>query len=276
MAIIKHYLKKIEEIKPWGKTKSECYLHWFGLTDSYYWFSLGQTELLRYSEDFVKKHRMDLTFPYVDYQYARIHDDFLTILDKVLIPIPSNVFSYIDNMEKFDAFKKSLSLWINNVWNEEDEQYDEIYLPASKWIYSRKLDSGYLVGAPAIYFFVCNDKVYIRWYCDYKDEDGIMMWKELKGEYVMNYSTFINEVKESFELFWHSMDKRVEDVLSNWNHDDIFIDKNLLLKNHNELKSAYKSSIKYLFSSEFNSPILHEADYNWANVEKKIKLILKK
>jgi len=156
MAIIKHYLKKIEEIKPWGNAKSECYLHWFGLTDSYYWFLLGQIELLRYSDDFVKKHRMDITFPYVDYQYARIHDDFLTILDKALMPIPSNVFSYIDNMEKFDAFKSSLSLWINNVWNEEDEQYDEIYLPASNWIYGRRLDSGYLVGAPNIYFFVCN------------------------------------------------------------------------------------------------------------------------
>lgn len=272
MSIIKHCIKEIENITPWGNTGSG-YLHWFGLTDSHYWISFGQTELLRYSDDFIKKYRMDATFPYVDYQFARIYDDFFSILDKVIVPIPFNVFSYIDNMEKFDVFRKSLSLWINNIWNEEDEQYDEIYAPARDWVHSRRLDSGYLVGAPDIYFFASDGKVYIRWYCDYKDQEGIAMWKESKGEYVMNYSIFIEEVKQSFELFWNFMDERVEEVLSNYSRDHIHIDKNLLLKNHNELKSVYQSSIKYIFSSEFASSISYKTDY-WDNIENNIKLIL--
>jgi len=268
MILIKHKLKKIEEIIPWGNEKDGYYLHWFGLTDSYYWISISQIELFRYSDEFLAKQHLKNEPPYVDYQFARIMDDFLSIFNKVVVPIPDRVFNYIDSLDKFKEFQLALKLWLNEKWNEEDDQYDEIYIPASEWIYDRRLDSGYLIGGPDIYFFYNSGKIFIRWDCSYETEDGVKMWNEPRGEFVLDYNEFVIEILNSFDEFWSVMDARIDEVISRWKKPNIHIDKELLIKNHDDQKRAYKSSINYSLSS------LNKSEYDWDEIEKSIKSIL--
>lgn len=268
MPLINHQLKKVEDITPWGNGKDGFYMHWFGLTDSYYWIKLSQTELLRYSDEFLKKHSLDNKLPYVDYQFARIHDDFLSIFDKIVTPIPEQVFKHIETLDKFKEYLSALNFWLDESWDETDEQYDLIYLPTREWVYDRRLDSGYLIGAPDIYFFSCYDKVYIRWDCSYKDESGIKMWKETGGEYVLGYKEFIEEIRNSFEQFWYDMDERIEEISTKLPIPNIHIEIEKLIKNHNEQKRAYISCINYSLSN------LNKPQIEWDKVEENRRLLL--
>lgn len=42
-------LVPLDEIEPWGKP-GQLSLHWFGLTDGYYWMDVGSSTLFEYSE----------------------------------------------------------------------------------------------------------------------------------------------------------------------------------------------------------------------------------
>lgn len=268
MSIIRHKIKEIRDVVPWGNEVDGYSLHWFGITDYYYWISLGQTELLRYTDEFLDKYGLDREFPYVDYQFARIFEDFFAIFSNIVTPVPEYVFKYIEDIDCFDAYGESLIHWLNNVWDEEDQQFDEVFSPARDWICDRKLDFGYLIGAPDIYFFTYNDNVYIRWECKYTDDEGTKMWKESRGEFIISYSEFLEGVKQSFDSFFDSMDERVNEILNEKAIYNFSINKELLVKNHNERKRVYNSSFKYIVSE------LDKEQANWNKIKESIKLIL--
>ncbi|MBH5318949.1 hypothetical protein I6N90_14180 [Paenibacillus sp. GSMTC-2017] len=136
--MINFQLKDLLKITPWGEN-NDLTLHWYGLSDSYYWFVLGDYELLRYSDEFEVKYRGVTNLPYVDYQFIRLYQDIRDILQNIAIPIPADVFEFINTLEKQESFLTSLTYWLNNVWNDSDEEYDEIYEPVKLWIYNRKL-----------------------------------------------------------------------------------------------------------------------------------------
>ncbi|MDB5054987.1 MAG: hypothetical protein JWM44_3037 [Bacilli bacterium] len=236
--MIKFIHKDISQIIPWEQDNT-LFLHWFGLTDSYYWLALGKHELLRYSDEFINKHDLDRGLPYVDYQFARLYWDFVDVLQYIITPIPNNVFECIDTMEKFESYLNTLTYWLENIWNESDEEFDELYVNAREWIFDRRLDMGYLVGGPNIFFFRVGDLIYIRWIADYTD-DGIAMWKETKGEYVLQYADFLNSIQTAFETFAITMDEQIKSILER-PRENIFVDKEQLIKNQDQLTDALSS-----------------------------------
>lgn len=237
---------------------------WFGLTDAYYWMDFTGTQLFRYSDEFIEFHKINKALPYVDYPFARIFQDFTGIVQTVLRPIPDEIFENIRMFADFTAYLNTLSDWIEREWNESEEQYDGIYAPARQWIDDRRLDSGYLIGAPNIYIFRNRDKILVRWIADYHTDEGIPMWAAAEGEYVMDLEDFIHSVQQSFRSFALAMDAQVNHVLDH-PLENVYIDKIILLKNHEAFLQEVDSYDKILsFVSE------HE---EWDEIRTSIQII---
>ncbi|WSK39909.1 DUF5984 family protein [Micromonospora maris] len=68
-------------------------LHWFGLTDGWYWIDLNGHELLRYSDHTMRHLHADgyEGMPYVDYYVVRLWEDLLQALPAVLEPVPADL-----------------------------------------------------------------------------------------------------------------------------------------------------------------------------------------
>ncbi|MEC0264808.1 DUF5984 family protein [Paenibacillus anseongense] len=261
--MLKFVLKNPFEIPPWGE-ENNLMLHWFGLTDSYYWFDFGDVKLLRYSDGFVNQYKLNKNLPYNDYQFARVFWDLTDIILNVLNPIPDSVFDNIRTFGDFESYFRSLSDWVENQWNESDEDFENIYLQARKWIDDRRLDFGYLIGAPNLYFFKNKDKIYIRWIADYKDENGIYIWETMKGEYVIEFDKFISELQLSIKNFAINMETQIKFVLEN-SIKNVFIDKKRLQENNNEFLEEVKKYEKIL------SSVPEQTD--WDDVLSKVKII---
>lgn len=263
--LIKFLLKELKEIIPW-RENNEYYLHWFGLTDSYYWIELNENvELFRYSDEFIGKYGLNPGLPYVDYQCARFIWDIIDILYFVSVPIPSKVFETINTFDKFESYLSKLSNWLENQRDETDEKYDEIYEVASEWIELRSLDSEYLIGAPNIYFFRSEEKIYIRWFSEYQESDGTKMWTENKGEKVIHYDDFIRELNINLIKFEKSMETHIEAVI-NKPPKNVFIDREQLVKNQIQFKELIENiPMRLSFASK--------EDPDWENILTKINLI---
>lgn len=236
MSFLKFELKSYDEIALWGSRDESFYLHWFGLTDSYYWLDFNGIELLRYNDSFINENINATRLPYVDYQFSRIYEDLIDILYDILEPIPNEVFNLIDKPNGVEHYKEKLNIWLEKVIVDEDKdydyKYDEIYYPACTWLYNRRLDFGYLVESPDIYFLRNNDDIHIKWYCEKRYSNGYEMWAAKDGCCTMKVDTFINEVFEAFEDFMSSIAKRIYEIENKYPFDGVTIDLNALKKEH--------------------------------------------
>ncbi|MFE3018304.1 DUF5984 family protein [Streptomyces sp. NPDC059256] len=90
-------LRPLADVRPWGGEKPS--LHWFGLTDGWYWIEVGGHQLLRYSDRtlhrWAAKFGAERAFPYADYYVARLWEDVLEMVPTVLEPIPDDLVSFV-------------------------------------------------------------------------------------------------------------------------------------------------------------------------------------
>jgi hypothetical protein len=88
-------LRPIEQVAPWGAPGEEN-LHWFGLTDGWYWMNVGEVQLMRYSQRLIDAiPEWNPPLPYVDYQVDRLYDDLLSILPAIVDPIPPDIADFV-------------------------------------------------------------------------------------------------------------------------------------------------------------------------------------
>lgn len=86
----------MDRVRPWGRENPR--LHWFGLTDGWYWIELGDQELLRYSPDTLRRFRSDdlgPRHPYVDYYIARLWEDLIDLPPMVMQPVPDDLQRFV-------------------------------------------------------------------------------------------------------------------------------------------------------------------------------------
>jgi hypothetical protein len=89
-------LRPVDKITPWGG--QDRMLHWFGLTDGWYWIELDGHELLRYSDTTLRRWRgegYDAARPYVDYQVVRLWEDVIQLAPAVLEPVPADLARFV-------------------------------------------------------------------------------------------------------------------------------------------------------------------------------------
>lgn len=174
-------LRPIEDVAAWG-SPGNLKLHWWGLTDGWFWMNAGGTELMRYSRQLIHatpQHTRDQ--PYADYQVAYFHEDLLSILPRVLDPIPSDVADHIRSPESAAALQRTAEQWAERyLWNRPalsehatPEQHDEVNRALAFWERlfgwwdeKRKLSRGHVSGLPDIGMWREGETAFIRWTSD--------------------------------------------------------------------------------------------------------------
>jgi hypothetical protein len=141
-------LRPIGDIEPWGAGERPE-LHWFGLTDGWYWIELAGHELLRYSPATLRRWRSDgdeVARPYVGYYVARLWEDLIGMLPGSLEPVPGDLVELVSG---------DRSDWRAGVAPHTDA--------AALWYGEHCLDLGYLRRPP-----------HIRWWRTVADGADVM------------------------------------------------------------------------------------------------------
>lgn len=134
-------MRPLADVTPWGPDRPT--LHWFALTEAWYWIEVGGYELFRYDE-------AD-EWPYVDYYAARLWEDVLSMASHVLEPVPDDL-----------------------IWLIEGEPVpvgdDDACWAALCWYDDHTLYTGPLRVAPQIRMWRHADEVVISWRNPVDDE----------------------------------------------------------------------------------------------------------
>jgi hypothetical protein len=252
--LIHYKLKDMKDIQPWG-SGDERMLHWFALTDSYYWFDFGGVPFPKYSNEILEEWDQANSSRYVDYHFARLFWDICDVIGYVQNPVSDEIFEKVNTLEKMEKYLKALEAWPELYWDGTDEQYDEVYDAARDWIYCRRLDFGYLTGAPDLYFIRNKEQLYIYWFAKSKSDQGTSIWDTPNGTFICNYSWFLNELVKSFRAFGLDMRRKIDLLFEN-KPEGVIIDADQIVLNHSqyeELVIAIESQkIPYAEAPDWN------------------------
>ncbi|RKR91536.1 hypothetical protein BDK92_5935 [Micromonospora pisi] len=125
-------LDPLADVPPWGGDQPT--LHWFGLTSGWYWIEADRHQLLRYSEQAVR--RWDLARPYPHYYVVRLWEDLLVLRWALTEPVPADVVPFVDGtfgMREFPEYDTGVE--VDAAFGLQSDYH---------------LDMGYLTDAPHI------------------------------------------------------------------------------------------------------------------------------
>jgi hypothetical protein len=221
-------LTPIESVAPWGHD-DDLHLSWFGLTDGCYWLRVGENELFRYQEQFLKLDNFQYSCPpYVDYYVVRLWEDLLEILPEILIPVPLALSEKCIAL-KCAGWEERTHIWIQT---RDDVQSDEIYEQATGWYYNRCLYSSYLNHGPRIWFWSDGTYMHIEWDNREKQEQGIPVWEAQLGSWSLSIVEFLEEIRAFDRELMDAMQTRVDQVMASWDRPKVRIDKDQLVLEH--------------------------------------------
>jgi hypothetical protein len=190
-------LTPLDQVAPWGR--EERRLHWFGLTDGWYWIQLGEHELLRYAPEILERRRDVPTaqHPYVDYYLARLWEDVISLTLAVMQPVPDDLLPLMSG-ERDD-------------WLEPDT--DEWWAAAS-WYDDHTLNLGYLLQAPQIRAWrtVADgaDVVTVTW--RHRDDGDIRFTAAPAGRVTLPAESFAAAARQLDRELMAAMGQRIDEL----------------------------------------------------------------
>lgn len=246
MALFEFKLKELVDVMPWGD-ENQKRLHWFGLTDGYFYMNVD-SEILFHSTDEILEHwkseqpEFAPKSNFVDYQVVRPYEDLLQILPDVLQPIPDDIFKHIETYEHQAKFENRMQ----NYWDllDDDAEPSDEYYDATEWLGLRHLSTLHLNQGPDIWFLLNDSQLIVRWDNEGKLENGIPLWSSMSGEIRMQLDKFIIEVKYFHDRLMRDMEKRIDLICNNNPIPDIKIDLKGLVKEHQERKLSLKKALE--------------------------------
>ncbi|MEW9533394.1 DUF5984 family protein [Microbispora sp. NPDC049125] len=187
-------LTPLGQVSPWGREDRQ--LHWFGLTDGWYWIELTGQELLRYSPETLQQCRTDhpaVQRPYVDYYVARLWEDINEMTPTVLQPVPTDLLDFVAS--------------VPDSWRPMDS--DEALI-AAEWHAEHALDLGYIRQPPRIRAWrtVSDnfDTVTVTWRHD--DDGDIRFTADPAGQVVIPTESFLTAVRQLDHELMTAMERR--------------------------------------------------------------------
>lgn len=231
------------EVTPFGK-EGDYSLHWFGLTDGWYWMRVGDDELFRFSDDFLAyraQHGWHDTLPYLDYQVVRLWEDVQYALPKALEPVPPRILERFPTGMDVLAWYHLTQMWLEQT-DDDDETVPETFFRAN-WPGDRELDCSHLSLAPRIFFYSDGDHVTICWDCRGKTDEGISAWQARLGTITMPRSTFINEVCDFDRRLITQMAERIREAQTHWPLPHVKIDLEGLVLEHEVRAHAMRDAL---------------------------------
>jgi hypothetical protein len=200
-------------------------IRWFDLTDGWYWIEVGEAQLFRYTPEVLKRMSppRSANGAYVDYYVGRLWRDMFELLPTILEPLPAPLAERLSSSSPV-----AWNDWLTDYyeWNElrfadtDDDEVDEeavdVYHLVGDWWYHRRLDTGYLVAGPNIWFWSDGTTMHIGWdnrSCFLK---GIPAWEALTGHCSLPLADFLAEITTFHEHFMALMAERVKDAHKYW------------------------------------------------------------
>jgi Family of unknown function (DUF5984) len=159
-------LYPLQEVSPWGAGQPE--LHWFGLTDGWYWLEVDGQQLLR-------RARVDDRHPYVDYQVVRLWEDVLLVTPDALEAVPADLQPFVASDPGHWACDPFDFISDEDAGEDADpDAPDHPAITASNWHGQHYLDLGYLLNAPRLRFWRTaqnhRDEITVDWRHDDRGE----------------------------------------------------------------------------------------------------------
>ncbi|MER5609168.1 DUF5984 family protein [Micromonospora tulbaghiae] len=201
-------LYPLDEISPWGSDQPK--LHWFGLTEGWYWLEAGGQELLRRSRE-AHPH------PYIDYYLARLWEDVIVLTPEVLEPVP-------DDLQPFIASHPGQ--WtcdpLEFVAEPEEERTDDgnadapdhPVVTAAIWHGEHHLDFGYLRNPPKLRFWRTirgdHDEVTVDW--RHEDDGEIGFTADPSVRISVPTTAYVEAVHTLNRELLNTMGQRVEEL----------------------------------------------------------------
>lgn len=167
MSLFNFQLHPIAEVAPFGQPP-HLHLHWFGLTDGWYWIDTGSEELFRYTSVILQHWQRNspelrsfsnLDY-YPDYYVVRLWEDILDLLPNVLEPIPAPLAALLTSETEWDAL---YDRFVRKLESENDEETIDVYLDAMSWWRARRLSTSHLRSGPHIWFWSDGVDLFIDW-----------------------------------------------------------------------------------------------------------------
>jgi hypothetical protein len=194
-------LRPLPDVVPWGGDHPR--LHWFGLTDGWYWIEVGGHELLRYSDRTLERWALadggvGAEMPYADYYAVRLWEDVLEMVGQLTEPVPPDLVGFVSG-ELPD-------------WPDEDVSPDAE--EAVIWHSRHSMYMGPLTNAPRIRFWrtVVDgcDTVTVAW--KHQGESDIEFAAPVSGRIVVPTGSFDTAVSAFDRELLAGMEERVAEL----------------------------------------------------------------
>jgi hypothetical protein len=244
-------LAPLERVMVWGADRGERRLHWFGLTDGYYWVELNGWEFYRYDDRTLSLWAADghnPPRPYVDYPVVRLWEDLLEIVPEVLVPVPDDLRE-VSRSGAFSLLGDRLDEFLDLDWKGVP---DDIGV-AVEWSGARTLSAGHLIAAPLFGFdheLGAQDVVRVRWV--HTEAEGIGFTAPATGGVEFPFEVFIAAVTDFDSRLIGAMGARVDEVATGGLPADIQVDVDRLIAEHSERATALEG--------RFRSPSRYDID----------------
>ncbi|OKI22259.1 hypothetical protein A6A07_34270 [Streptomyces sp. CB03911] len=218
-------LRALADVGPWGGEHHRT-LHWFGLTQGWYWIEAGGQELLRYSERTLRPWREESggeVRPYADYYVVRIWEDVLAILADALEPVPADLVPFVSG-----------ELSGHPLWDEEDLTPEAE--AAAEWHGHRSMYMGPLVNAPQLRWWRTVDEAGDRITLSWAHEPGhrIGFAASPAGRLVLPTDDFLAAVAELDGALLAAMEQRVATLEASGPPAGVELDLEQLRREHRD------------------------------------------
>jgi len=221
--LINFQLRDVSTIAPFGD--KQPVLHWFGLSDGWYWLTVGDDELFCFGQQFVEREEpwcSDHTaLPYVDYYVARLWEDLFEQLPAILTPLPPELADRAADAVGWQRWQDEAQRWLDQ--QDSDSAFDR-FSQARGWWGDRCLNTGYLRNSPLIWCWRSGDTLHVRWDNRREMQDGYPVWSAVYGEYTFSVTTFLEELHNFDARFMVAMTERVVAVRQHRLPPDVHID----------------------------------------------------
>lgn len=201
-------LRPTADIEPWGAPDKPS-LSWFGLSDGWYWLSLGDDEVFRGCAT-----PPDAP-PYVDYQVVRLWEDVLDLVPLALTPVTRDAAAMVGGAPL--AWARRADEMLDQA---RDDDLDQV-VDTLDWWRSRRLDAGHLSFAPRVWFWRVGDEFHAAWV---SQPQGADLWAPVKGFLQMPVDAFLNELRDFDARFMGAMRERVQRLRSEGGRAGVHID----------------------------------------------------
>jgi hypothetical protein len=260
-------LTPLDEVPAWGEDQPR--LSWFGLTDGWFWITVGDQELFRYTQASNEYWRTQYPasrpakLPYEYYMVARYWEDLLEILPAILDPLPEDLAVIAADAEGWQRWQDKAQAWQKE--NEDEDAWDT-YNTALRWWGARTWAAIHLAYPPDFWLWRVGDFIHLRW--DNRDitVDGIPVWETEQGEFMVPVTDFLTAIHSFHDRLLSAMQERVQAIMQSWSRPEVQINIPHLQKEQQDRSTWLENAL---------TPLRRERsqDYSWGEVREAIATI---